>query len=125
MRAGEIRSLVKKTIHLKKKFVTLPETKNGSQRDVPLSAVAIQILEGLDPNEPFPIGAGTLDVTFRRLRKKAGVDDVHFHDARAEAITRLAKKLDIHDLARMSGHKDLKMLLVYYRATASEIAGRL
>jgi hypothetical protein len=28
-------------------------------------------------------------------------------------------------LARMVGHRDLKQLLVYYNATAEEIAGRL
>ena len=29
------------------------------------------------------------------------------------------------DLARMIGHKDLRSLMVYYNATASEIANRL
>jgi hypothetical protein len=41
------------------------------------------------------------------------------------AITRLAKKLDVLDLARMVGHRDLKQLLVYYNESPNTIAERL
>jgi hypothetical protein len=34
----------------------------------------------------------------------------------------LARRMDILDLARLSGHRDLKMLMVYYRRTAADIA---
>jgi integrase len=126
MRAGEILALVGEHIHLDRRFVHLPKTKNGSARDVPLSSEAVLILSGLDQQRPFPISSAVLDQTFRRLRGRAGLREAFsFHDSRAEATTRLAKRLDIHDLARMTGHKDLKSLLVYYRATPEEIAGRL
>ena len=59
------------------------------------------------------------------MKAKAGVVGLTFHDARAEAITRLSKKLDILQLARMVGHKDLKMLSVYYRESAADIAKKL
>jgi integrase len=48
-----------------------------------------------------------------------------FHDTRHEAITRLAAKLNVLDLARMVGHRDIKQLQVYYNAPAEEIAMRL
>ena len=66
-----------------------------------------------------------MGVLFRRARDAAKIKNLHFHDSRANAITALAKKLDIHDLARMIGHRDLKSLLVYYRKTASDIAKQL
>jgi hypothetical protein len=50
---------------------------------------------------------------------------VHFHDSRAEAIWRLSKKLDILQLARIIGHRDLKSLMIYYHEPASEIARQL
>ena len=53
------------------------------------------------------------------------VADLHFHDARHEAITRLARKIDVLDLARMIGHRDPRSLMVYYNATATDIAGGL
>lgn len=126
MRAGEMRSLDGPRIHLSDRYVDLPVTKNGTRRQVPLSKGAVDILSALDSENPFPISASTLDATFRKLRKRAGFDGLfNFHDARATAITRLAKKLDIYELSRMTGHKDLKMLSRYYRETASEIARRL
>lgn len=33
--------------------------------------------------------------------------------------------LDVLDLARMVGHKDPRSLMIYYNATATEIANRL
>ena len=50
---------------------------------------------------------------------------MHFHDSRHEAITRLAKKLNVLDLARMTGIRDLKILNVYYNETAESMAARL
>jgi integrase len=45
---------------------------------------------------------------------------------RAEALTRLARKVDVLTLAKISGHKDLRILQnAYYREAAAEIAARL
>jgi hypothetical protein len=51
--------------------------------------------------------------------------DLHYHDSRAEAIWRLSKKLDVMELARVIGHRDLRSLLLYYQADADELADRL
>lgn len=54
------------------------------------------------------------------------IEDLHFHDTRAEALTRLARKVDVLTLAKISGHKDLRILQnAYYRETAEQIAARL
>ncbi len=45
--------------------------------------------------------------------KKANIPNITFHDTRHEAITRLAKKLSVLNLARMKGHRDLKKLMIY------------
>ena len=74
----------------------------------------------------FNISSGNFDALFRKAKAKAGITDLHFHDTRAEAITRLSKKLDIYKLSRMTGHKDPKILLnVYYRESAADIAKEL
>jgi integrase len=51
--------------------------------------------------------------------------DLNFHDARHEAITRLAQKLNVLELARMVGHRDLNMLQIYYNETAQQLAKKL
>lgn len=66
-----------------------------------------------------------IDSLFRKAKKMALIDDLHFHDARHTAITRLAKKLNILELARMVGHRDLRQLQVYFNMPAEEIAKRL
>ena len=55
----------------------------------------------------------------------AAVEGFTFHDARATAITRLAKKVDVLTLARIVGHKNLSQLMVYYRESAEDIAKKL
>ncbi|WP_250637612.1 tyrosine-type recombinase/integrase [Pandoraea faecigallinarum] len=65
------------------------------------------------------------DALFRKARDRSQIPDVTFHDTRHEAITRLAKKLQPLDLARMTGHRNISELITYYNATATDIAGRL
>lgn len=106
----------------------LPRTKNGDARAVALSQDAVRILEtqrGLDPQKVFTVDPASADTLFRKAVRKAGIADLHFHDSRSEAITRLSKKLDVLELARQVGHRDLKSLLIYYAPSAAEIAKKL
>ena len=128
MRQGEIWGLDWCCVDLKNRFVTLPETKNGSKRDVPLSSRAAALLEKLSPQSKgrvFKHNQRSSGTIFRRALKLAEIDGLTFHDSRHEALTRLARKLDVLDLARMVGHRDPRSLMIYYNATASEIAQRL
>jgi integrase len=126
MRAGEIAGLAAAHLNLSKAFVRLPMTKNGFPRDVPLSPAAVAILKQLPTDDPvFGLTAASLDALFRKARGRTPITDMVFHDTRHEAITRLASKLDVLELARMVGHKDLKQLLVYYNKSAEDIAKKL
>ncbi len=127
MRAGEICALTWGAIT--GKVAHLPMTKNGTRRDVPLSPRATALLESLprgeDSDPCFGSTSSQLDAIFRKARDKSPVEDLTFHDSRHEAITRLARKIDVLDLARMTGHRDIKQLMVYYNATAADIAEKL
>ncbi|MBA0283821.1 tyrosine-type recombinase/integrase [Stenotrophomonas maltophilia] len=125
MRAGEILGM--KWADVSAKSVTLPKTKNGDVRRVPMSARAREIIGLLpqDADSVFNLDPGTRDTLFRRARDAAQIENLHFHDSRAEAIWRLSKKLDVMELARVIGHRDLKSLLIYYQTDADELADRL
>lgn len=125
MRAGEILSLTWANVRLK--AVTLPATKNGDVRDVPLSQRAREIIALLPRESPrvFDLNSGTRDAMFRRARDRAGIENLTFHDSRAEAIWRLSKKLDILELARIIGHRDPRSLMIYYQTSADDLADRL
>lgn len=125
MRAGEVFGLEWKRVNLPKRFVRLAETKNGDWRDVPLSARAVELLEamrGVDKAQVFTVDSQVASTLFRRARMRAKIEDLTFHDSRHDAITRLAQKLNVLQLARMVGHRDIRSLQTYYNETAESMA---
>jgi len=138
MRAGEIVGLRWQDVDLVKRVAHLPMTKNGRARDVPLIGQSVALLKVMrgrklirlrvrpDPSKVFHIDTARLDTLFRRAKLKVGLNDIHFHDSRATALTRLSRLVDVLTLAKISGHRDVKVLAnVYYRETAEQIAARL
>lgn len=130
MRAGEICALCWADVFAERKFLTVTGGKTSAAvRDVPLSPEALRILQQMaevqDGVQVFRLATSQVDALFRKAKAKAGIDDLTFHDMRHTAVTRLAKKLEILPLAKMIGHRDLKMLLVYYAPSAEDQAAKL
>jgi len=131
MRAGEIAGLTWDRVDIDKRTARLIETKNGTKRTVPLSMEAVRIINQLrdvtekDCGNIFDLTTDQIDVNFRKAKLRCMIDDLHFHDLRHTAITRLASKLNILELARCVGHKDLRQLQVYFNMSAEDIAKKL
>lgn len=146
MRLRELYTLTTSQVDLKNRTVFLDKTKNGDKRQVPLSSVAVLELtawmgsravvgEGDDGLVfPFWNGKESLRHVTMRLSKKwsriaawSGCDDLHFHDARHEATCRFYEKTNLSDLevAKITGHKDLRCLMRYANLRGSSLAGRL
>ena len=130
MRLGEICGLDWDDVDCDTRVATLHDTKNGWKREVPLSGGAMAILEqlraarnGADPI--FDLDTERASALFRKSRKTVEIHNLTFHDSRHEAITRLSKKLDVLALARMVGHRDIRMLMIYYNKSAADIAREL
>lgn len=51
--------------------------------------------------------------------------DLHFHDLRHEGTSRLADKLAMHELMKVTGHKTTRMLARYYHPRAEELSKKL
>lgn len=130
MRQGEILAIDKN--HIYEDYIHLPDTKNSESRDVPLLQSAKDLLKLL-PNKPktnnlLNMSSDVFSHIFRYRVKKAGLENLHFHDTRHEAITRLVKlrKVPIEILMKITGHKTANVLInVYYNPTASEISQML
>lgn len=135
MRAGEICALAWQDVFIEQRFCRITGVEVGSgktqsaRRDVALSTEAMRLMRQLraeDVASVFRISSTqSLDALFRKVRDKAGVEDLHFHDTRHEAITRLSKKMDVLSLARMVGHRNINELMTYYNESATDIAARL
>jgi integrase len=124
MRKGEILTLDQES--RRGRVLHLEKTKNGDDRDVPLSTRARAVLELLPAaGALFPVHPGTFDTLFRDARDRAGLN-FRFHDLRREATTRLAAKVDVMKLGKITGHRDIKTLhRVYYAPDMDAIADEL
>lgn len=116
MRASEIAGLT----DVRGSVAYLADTKNGEAREVPLSSRALEVWQG-----GIALSAGSISGLFARLCDDTGIKGLTFHDLRATAITRLSQRLDALQLAKMIGHKNPRMLMIYYRESAADIAKKL
>lgn len=130
MRVGEILSITRANLY--PTHVHLPITKNGTSRDVPLTEDALSMLSWLNMGKlgteeglfgkPFKVKQ--VSEAWIRLTKKARIHDLHFHDSRHEGISRFVHdyRLPVETLAKITGHKDLRVLLnTYYNPTVTEM----
>lgn len=105
-----------------RRVITLRQTKAGRPQEVPVTRRATRVL----PTPPFTVDANEASTLFSKLLRELLITGLTFHDSRATALTLLARRMDVMTLARISRHKDLRILLnTYYRETAAQIAARI
>jgi integrase len=79
-----------------------------------------------DTPTPFPVNANAFRLAWERLRKRADLCDLRFHDLRHEAISRFFELgLSVPEVAVISGHKDARMLFRYTHLKAGNIIAKL
>lgn len=130
MRVSEVLQLGKGTLDISKRVATVAhKTQYLTQkpRKIPLTRHAVRLLTPVAGRERcFSVDAESLDTLFRKAKGRRQIKGLQFRDARAEALTRLARKVDVLTLSKISGHKDLEMLSrVYYRESEEDIAARI
>lgn len=142
MRSSEILTLRRNQIDLARRIVRLTDTKNDSARTVPLTKTATEQFRAALANPIRPIDTdliffGEPGKTGKRrpysfstqwvaIRKKAGIPDLHFHDLRHEAVSRLVEAgLSDQEVSAISGHKSMQMLKRYTHLRAEDLVGKL
>ncbi len=130
MRQGELLGLRWEHVNIAKRIAHLPETKNGDARTVPLSTTAVETLRSLPRNLNGQVFGGltseAVKQSFVRAVRRAGIEDLRFHDLRHEATSRLFERgLNIMEVAAITGHKDLRMLRRYTHLRAEELVKKL
>ncbi|EBR5102408.1 site-specific integrase [Salmonella enterica] len=130
MRQGEILSLQWEHIDLQHGVAHLPVTKNGSVRDVPLSRRARNLLHELPvqlSGTVFHYKSTGFKSAWRVALQKLKIENLHFHDLRHEAISRLFElgTLNVMEVAAISGHKSLNMLKRYTHLRAYQLVSKL
>ena len=104
------------------------QTKNGDGRIVYLNKMAVAALQSVLPQEipqptqrPFEDFTPThVSVTFSRICARLSIQDFRFHDLRHTAASWLRMQgADIHTVALLLGHKDLRMAARYQHLSPS------
>lgn len=124
MRRGEILSMKWADIDRTGRSLVIPKTKNGYSRLIPLTNEALAALpsDGCLDDLVFPIKGAAFRLAWDRLKARAGISDLRFHDLRHEAISLFFEMgLSVPEVALISGHKDMRMLFRYSHATRQNI----
>jgi len=101
-----------------------PRKKQGNNQRIPLFAAsgydAWEVVEEQRPfrnsqdDRVFPFNSKSVGTVFQRACKNLNIKDLHFHDLRHEATSRLFEAgFTIEQVALVTGHKDWKMLRRY------------
>ncbi|MDP6653929.1 MAG: site-specific integrase, partial [Gammaproteobacteria bacterium] len=127
MRRGEL--LNARYEHLQNGLLSIPITKTGVPRTIPLTPRALTVIKALPRSISghfLPTSANALRLSWERAKRRAMIEDLHFHDLRHEAISRFFEMgLSIPEVALISGHKDYRMLARYTHLRAEDLVGRL
>lgn len=122
MRRGEILGLRWLDVDIANHRVLLPQTKNGEGRIVYLNQSSLAVLRSLPfdgetkaTDRLFPyLTPEQVSGAFARVSRKVKIEDFRFHDLRHTAASWLRMKgADIHTVAQLLGHKDLRMAARY------------
>ncbi len=72
----------------------------------------------------FAVGVDYLVGSWAKACAMAEISELHIHDARHEAVSRLAEsgRFTLAELQVFSGHRDLRMLMRYAHLCASRLA---
>jgi integrase len=106
----------------------IPDTKTGQPRTIPLSPEALRLLGAKERNGEHVLNLTPMALrrAWERLCARAEVEDLRVHDLRHEALSRFSELgLNTPELATISGHKDVRMLLRYTHVRPTELAAKL
>lgn len=127
MRRGEL--LLLRRDQVRGRVAYLEDTKNDERRGVPLSSRALELIKKLPARidgQIFSLSPQTVSNYFPLACKAAKVEDLHFHDLRHEATSRLFESdFQLMEVAAITGHKTLSQLKRYTHLSPETLAAKL
>ena len=139
MRRGEVLGLRWLDVDLNGGRILLPQTKNGDARVVYLNELASQVVKSQwsedvkSTDRVFPLvdycSADNISKGFVAVCRRLKIEDFSFHDLRHTCASWLRMQgADIHTVAQLLGHRDLRMATRYQHLSPeflSTAVGRL
>ena len=112
------------------KDINIEATKTGFPRVVPMTAdakaAAMALAQLSSNNSLLDMTPNAVRMSFERCRARAGLNHIRFHDFRHEAISTFFEiGLTPPEVASISGHRTLSMLMRYSHASLDTIQQKL
>lgn len=107
-----------------------PKHKTGNRRcfrmlESALGMIKVRIDAGMTTEYVFPYNHRSISSSFTRACQVLGIEDLHFHDLRHEAISRLfEKKYQIQEVAQFSLHESWASLKIYTHLDPADVPER-
>ena len=131
MRRGELCKLTWSDINLRTRIAHIRDPKNGHDRAIPLSVTATQIIakqhQHSSTDAIFNIKPDSLTHAIIAATKAQGITDLHLHDLRREATSRLVESgvFSLPEIMQITGHKTLSAFGIYLKLDAAELAKKM
>ncbi|CAH0531673.1 hypothetical protein CTH30272_03919 [Allocatenococcus thiocycli] len=120
MRLGEITRITWKDLDINNQTVTIrdrkdPRRKIGNHCTIPLFKEALEIVvrqpKTKEDSRIFPYNSTSVGAAWQRVCKELKIEDLHYHDLRAEGACRLFEKgMNIVEVSKITGHRDINVL---------------
>jgi len=131
-RRGEIQKLEWRHVDLTRRVIEIEatNTKTLKPRQVPITGRCAAILAEIREQQRGAIhrrvfNTGDFKTAFNKACEIAGLEDLHFHDLRHTAITRMLETLDRSEVMKISGHTQERTFMRYVNPNMASIADRL
>lgn len=127
-RWSEIMKLLRTDVSFDKQTATFRDTKNGTDRTIPLSDEVVSILKRYPFGDTFfrVSSYDSFKFYFKQACRKADIDDFRFHDLRACFCTNaLLSGMSESQVATISGHLDWRSLKRYARIKAEDLLDKV
>jgi len=133
-RQGEILGMTWGQVDLRRQVITLTETKNNETRLLPLSGLALEIMQERSkirridsmlvfPSTKDPAKPKDMKRQFEEALMKADIEDFRWHDLRHTAASYLAMNgASLAEIAEVLGHKTLSMVKRYAHLSEAHTA---
>ncbi|MFM0100303.1 tyrosine-type recombinase/integrase [Paraburkholderia nemoris] len=128
-RRGEILALDWAHVDYSACELVLDDTKNGERFRKPMFEEAEELLrllpQGIGAVKLIWLSSSYFGNLWQMCRKATGIKFT-FHDSRHEGTTRAARDLsNVLELQRVTGHKDLRSLAIYFNPTSAELRDKV
>jgi len=133
MRKSEVFKLRWQNVSFEKREIKIPMSKSGKERRIPINSIVFNLLytlkaqngqsEYVFPNPKTEKPYVDIKRSFDSACKKAGVENLRFHDLRHSFATRLARRgVDLVIVKELMGHASIVTTQRYLHSRASEKA---